>query len=73
MYVPYLCSGVMSSSLTWHQFYCHFNIDTKFKVLYPLTGSTHLPTSSSLSGFIVSPTDTLGKTKSEVDTMSQIL
>ena len=47
----------------------------KFKALYPLTGSTHHPTSSSLSRSIVtpSPTNTPGKTKSKVDAMSQFL
>ena len=65
--VAYLCTDVIRlslKSLTSSQFYWYFYIDTESKSPYPLTSSTHLPTSSlfSLSGSIVTPTPTpIGK------------
>ena len=70
--VTYLVNDVMiviSSSLSSHQLYCHFYIDTKFVSSFLLTSNRDLLASSlsSLSGSIISltPTDTIGKTKSE--------
>ena len=56
---------VINLSLTSYQFYCYCYIDTKSITPYPMTSSTHFPTSSSssLSGSIVTsiPSVTPGK------------
>ena len=50
---------VISLSLTCSQFYYQFYVEAVSKTLYPLTGSTHLPSSS--SGSTPTPTVTQGK------------
>ena len=60
--VAYIVTDVMlviSLSLACSQFYYQFYIETESKTLYHLTGSTHLPSSS--SGPTPTPTVTQGK------------
>ena len=69
--VTYIVSDVMiviSLSLTWYnnyQIYYHFYMYIESKTPYPLTSSTHLPTSflSSSSGSIITPTPNITQGK----------